>query len=106
MPTSKSSWSDDQSTNSTQWARASGIDDSIPAYDDSTLSYDQVTEYYDGYDASTITTEDVNFDLWSETGLPNHTAWLDNEDVVSRTYDDSLITYDDASMFYDGHDPS
>ena len=60
----------------TLWIRPSGIDDSIPTYNDPTLSYNEVTEYYDGYNATTITTEDVKFDLWAGDSVSNST-WTD-----------------------------
>lgn len=64
------------SISKSNWSRTSGIDTSIPIYDDPTISYDDSIEYYDGYNAATITTEDVKFDNWSATAeIPLNALW-------------------------------
>ena len=63
--------------NTTAWARNSGIDTSVPTYNDSTVSYNDPLEYYDGYDANTITEEDVKFAAYTEIAIPANASWSD-----------------------------
>jgi len=65
------------SAESTAWARNSGIDTSVPTYDDSSVTYDQATEYYDGYNANIITEDDVKFSQFTDAGVPANAAWTD-----------------------------
>lgn len=58
-----------------QWLRT--FETSIPLYDDSTITYDEITEYYDGYNSGIITEDDVKFSAFTEAGLPVNTAWAD-----------------------------
>ena len=58
-------------------ARNSGIDTSVPTYNDSTVSYNDSLEYYDGYDANTITEEDVKFAAYTEIAIPANASWSD-----------------------------
>ncbi len=50
----------------TIWLRNSGIDTSVPTYDDPTISYNDPLEFYDGYDATTVTEDDVKFTAWTD----------------------------------------
>lgn len=59
------------------WARNSGIDTSVPTYSDSTISYSEATEFYNGYDATTITEDDVKFSAYSDSGTPANAVWTD-----------------------------
>ena len=60
------------------WARNSGIDTSVPTYDDSTISYDEATEYYDGYAADVITVDDTRFANYTSDSTPSASNWTDN----------------------------
>lgn len=77
MPISNTNWSDSGTPANSQWTRPSGIDTSVPTYDDATISYDDSSEYYDGYDATTITVDDVKFDNWTDSGAPSKSTWTD-----------------------------
>lgn len=73
----KSNWTNSQTPASASWSRAGGIDTNVPAYDDATLAYDDSATYYDGFNATTITTEDVKFDNWTNTQTPSNSTWID-----------------------------
>lgn len=64
------------SANTTDWDRAGGID-AATTYDDSTLAYDDSATYYDGYDATTITADDVKFTAFTEAGAVSNASWTD-----------------------------
>ena len=59
------------------WARNSGIDTSVPTYSDSSISYSEATEFYNGYDATTITEDDVKFSTYLDSGIPANATWVD-----------------------------
>lgn len=73
---SNTNWSE-PSENTTAWARNSGIDTSVPTYSDSTVSYSDPLEYYNGYPADTITSDDVRFSAWSTDSGVNNSGWTD-----------------------------
>lgn len=75
MTINKSNWSDSGTPANASWLRTSGIDASIPLYDDATISYDDITEYYDGYNANIITEDDVKFDSWVNSGTLLNSSW-------------------------------
>lgn len=98
-------WTDSETPQTADWSNPSGISNS-PLYDDATISYDDPLIYYDGYDASTITNDDVIFDLWTESNIPSNSAWLGGGIIDAPQYDDATISYDDPLEFYEGYDPS
>lgn len=63
--------------NTTLWARNSGIDTSVPTYDDLTVYYDTLLTYYDGYNANIITQEDVKFAAYTEIAIPANANWTE-----------------------------
>lgn len=75
-PLANSAFSEVDITN-TAWARNSGIDTSIPTYDDSTLTYDEITEYYDGFNSNIITEDDVHFSAITDETPPANSSWTD-----------------------------
>lgn len=70
-------WTNTQTPANAQWSRTSGIDSVTTTYDDIMVSYDSSTTYYDGYDATTITTEDVKFDSFTNAQTPSNAAWTE-----------------------------
>jgi len=56
------------------WYRNSGIDDGT-TYDDPTIAYDAVI-YYDDYDATTVTADDVSFTDFADSSV-NKSHWSD-----------------------------
>lgn len=71
---SNTNWAD-SNINDTNWARASGIDTNVPTYNDFTISYSDPLTYYNGYNANTITEDDVHFTAYVNTDIPPNTGW-------------------------------
>ncbi len=98
-------WQDSETPQNAGWLRPSGIDN-VPQFDDATISYDDPLIYYDGYDASIVTADDILFDLWTDSNIPANSAWLGGGNIDAPLYDDATISYDDPLEFYEGYDPS
>ena len=43
---------------------------------------------------------------WTNVTKPTTSGWTNTNPPGRTQYDQSDITYDDATMFYDGYDPS
>lgn len=73
----KTAWSSGDTSNNTAWSRAGGIDTDVPTYDDPLVSYNDSSVFYDGYDATAITGDDVRFSTFTNSGTPANAAWTD-----------------------------
>jgi hypothetical protein len=76
MTVNNSVWADTQTPANAQWSRTSGIDTSIPTYD-AIISYGEAAEFYDGYDATTITEDDVHFSAYTEVQIPTGASFTE-----------------------------
>lgn len=76
MSINTTAWADSDIPDNTAWARNSGIDTSIPTYD-AIISYGEAAEFYDGYDATTITEDDVHFSAYTEVQIPTGASFTE-----------------------------
>lgn len=90
-------WSDAASVSSASWTPNTDFF-SATTYDASTVTYDSTTTYYNGYDSSGSTEEDVEFAAWTTESVPSRANWADPSLITTRNLTTSGDSVDATSF--------
>lgn len=75
---SSASWTPVTNGNSATWSKnktLTDLQDAATLYDDSTITYDSIATYYDGYNPTTTTPEGENPSIWTNVSNASSATW-------------------------------